>query len=214
MEGGEDEIEDNDNNENDNEKGADNENSQSNSTDQVVVESNENTENIAKKQQTPGKVLRSSNRDKKRRFYNLYTSSPTRRLALPAASSSSKQKRKPEKVQKDNSNKNQNSEPTNSAAINSPANNKGNTFAAGDSFDNYGRYVSSELRSLKSRYAQEFTKLKIQQVLFEAHFMSGEQQDYDNVQLSMASSNNQPQVVILPTSLPNTSDDVYHDSAE
>ena len=229
MEEEEEEIEDKDDGNKDNEHDSDVENHQSDSTVQVVVEGDTGKQtSFVKRQSVSSKVLRSSRNGNKRRFYhNLYTSSPSRRLASsPASASSRKLKKNSGTALKENTTKIIKDSAatsfalTNSAQKNSTASNSGtdNTFPAGDSFDNYGRYVSSELRSLKSRYAQELTKLKIQQVLFEAHFMSREQQqqqqeqqqqDLDKIQFSMAPSNSsQSQVVILSTSLPTTSDGV------
>ena len=187
-----------------NETPGNDENKQENNITQVTVEKNVNSEKVVvKKQPSSAKVLRSSKSGKKRRFYNdIYNSGLTSRSAPAAATVFlRKQKKEPELAQKDNNIRNQDSKSTNSRYP--------NMFSTGDSFDNYGRYVSSELRSLKSRYAQEFTKLKIQQALFEAHFLADgqQQQDHNNVQFSMTSSNTQPQVVILPTSLQNAASD-------
>ena len=66
----------------------------------------------------------------------------------------------------------------------------------GDSFDAYGRYVASELRSLNSRYAQECTKLKIQQALFEGHFTKEQSSNHTS---AGAAVDNTEYSVALPT---------------
>ena len=41
-----------------------------------------------------------------------------------------------------------------------------------DAFDVFGRHVGNEIRSLKTNFAQQWAKLKVQEVLFQAQFIT------------------------------------------
>ena len=159
-----------------------------------IVDSNPGK--IDTSQPSSGRAMRSKV-GKRRRFYGHYGSGTRKNQYITTAAAAPKKRE--ETVQRD-SRIQQNCEVS---VVNKKQN---NTAEGGDSFESYGRYVASELRSLGSRYAQECTKLKIQQALFEAHFINEQQQSYsadNNIQYSMAmpSSHSQPQVVLLPADL-------------